>query len=680
MDCSWVNNIGRHRPSQPYEFYQNKKGSFDMERVCLGLGIDENHYFKILEHITLLVSQAGRSKILIRDIRRGLRKTFDPILHGLPLPWVDKCIDQLVSKANTNLASAKRFEHGRVLELRNDIPQNQESRLSKRSNSNTNVEPSSTLPASLRSTQSAAWPPLGYSGPFHSQYDSTQLARRLPSSASYDTEFCRNSNSVVEDPIKPAKVNLKREYEPEDNVIGRSIKRHITSRDPSEQDCHISRLMADRYIPEYEADRLSIQSKFQPNGPSALQKESGARTPVLRAARESASDCRMEQRAPEARVSDLRIDERSSGARYLQERSSHRRSEERVSQVRIPGQRAPIQPVEETALISQVLRGRSQEKQYEKIKVDESASRELRNEKDNLNIQVSENKHGKQNPKQLALKHKPVERQHLEEKGSIIQTSEETALISQALGGRSEEKKSEKITIDKPATKGLRNEKDNFNIQVSENQDGEHAPKQSALKQKSAELQNIEEIGSDVQTSEETGLAGTQNEDPLNDSRHLAESNDEYETPQENISMEPNEQHNTQVEILSVEKFMNGGGLSSHFKRAKRALVTEIAFMARRESSDWVLLGSGNDFMESSGDLDWIFFLSRLKAGLQFSLENDKLFCPWLSYTNGEELVTIFDAFGWKAGIGNMIRRGLCEFRFEVKKQCDINRFIQSSA
>ncbi|RKF62906.1 putative dynein heavy chain-like protein [Erysiphe neolycopersici] len=768
MDCSWVKNIAKRRPSQPPPFYENKKGTFDSEKICLGLGIDEIHYTKLLEYINYLIGPNSlKSKALTRDIRRRLRKTLDPILHNLPPAWAAKCIDQLILKASSSMSGAKRGERGRALEAKKDIPQNPESRYSIRASSSTRVEPSHDVPISIRQAPTQpGWPAAGYQLDSHAPRDPTQFPRRrLLPPTSFDTNPRRNSEGVTEDIIRPPSVHVKRELEPDDNIISRPSKGYIVSREPTEINRQISRATMDRYIPEFETDRFMIRNSYPPDimrAPEDRSLEERARE--RRALEERARDERIrderareerireerirEERIREERIRDERIrderireerliEERARERRVLEERARDRRGpeewprerrapdlwapERRAPDLWAPDRRAPERRVHDRWAPE----GRASDRWAPEIRAPERRAPEARAlERRAPEVRAPERRapEGKL-PEGRALEKRVTEIKGLETKtlgGNVpdakipeVKASEEISPVvkvpemnaeelkapeSKVLVVKnqeieaSEEKVSEEKTLVKwvPGRNYMLTPTSNSVALVPEKQAQEDQNHQ-ILTERATEQQVPKDQAPAIQNLESGAEEGKVLENPIS-----REKITELQAPDKhNVTEIPNFDENPSQKILPgdididdrVSKTTNDDipenstSVSNHETKqeplaeaafaeqnARKVSINQMAFMARRDFGDWVLLGTGNDLMGVSGAPDWDIFLSRLKVGLKFSLETDGLFCPWLGFTNGEELVGIFDSFGWRAGIGNMYQRGLSELRFEVKK------------
>ncbi|POS87018.1 hypothetical protein EPUL_002060 [Erysiphe pulchra] len=769
MDCSWVKNIAKRRPTQPPPFYDNKKGTFDSEKICLGLGIDEIHYTKLLEYINYLIGPNSlKSKALTRDIRRRLRKTLDPILHNLPPAWAAKCIDQLILKASSNMSGAKRSERGRALEARKETPQNSESRYSIRASSSTRVEPSHDVPISIRQAPTQpGWPAAGYQLDSHGPRDPTQFPRRrLVPPTSFDTNPRRNSEGITEEIIRPPSVHVKRELEPDDNIISRPSKGYIVSREPTEINRQISRATMDRYIPEFETDRFIIRNSYPPDVMRAPEERSlDERARERRALEERARDERIrderareerireerirEERIREERIRDERIrderireerliEERARERRILEERARDRRAPEEwprerrapdlwAPERRAPDLWAPDRRVPERRVHDRwAPEGRASDRWAPEIRAPERRIPEVRAlerrapevraperrapegklpegralEKRVTEIKAIETKTLEGNPPDAKISEvKALEVTTPEVKVPKVNAEEEKAQESKALVVKNSDKEAseEKVSEEKTLVKWVPGR--NYMLMPTSNSTALVPEKQAQKDQKDqilGEKATEQQVSKDQAPAKQILDSGVE-EEKVPEKPISREIITELHAPDKNIVIErlnPNDNPSQKIPLEDIDIddgvskttnddiLENSTSVSNHETKqeplaeaafadqtARKVPINQMAFMARRDFGDWVLLGTGNDLMGVTGAPDWDIFLSRLKVGLKFSLEADGLFCPWLGYTNGEELVGIFDSFGWRAGIGNMYRRGLSELRFEVKKR-----------
>ncbi|RKF73483.1 putative dynein heavy chain-like protein [Golovinomyces cichoracearum] len=747
MDCSWVKSMAKRRPSQQPPFYDNKKGTFDTERIRLGLGIDEIQYAKLLDYVSHLIGQnPSRSRSLTRDIRRRLRKTLDPILHNLPAAWAAKCIDQLICKASSNISSAKRQERGRALEPRPEPQQIQESRFSIRASSKSRTEPShDILPTIRQAPNPVTWPSSAYQAGFPSPRDPTQFPRRrLAPTSVYEAEFRRDSEGINDDIIRTPRVSVKREFDPDDSIISRPLKGYIVTRGPPELNRQVSRSTVDRYIPEFEPDRFIIRNSFPPDGfrvperralearaperrahdrwapegdrwaPEVDRRAPGVdrraqevdrrapevdrrapdrwapdnriserrapeeralerRAPIGRAPERRAPERRApERRAPERRAPERRApEERGLDRRSLQERSSNKRApEDRITERRAPPDRAPDARVQEKRSLEvkvpepekQTLTDRAQGERVSEQHTQNSFSSKEQIPRPQVLEQPSseETITKKQTPEENINKHTVVE-----DNISMQQVSEECITEQQDSEEIiTEQQVSEGSNIEQPASEPVVPQGRTIEEAVSDLQ----APEKTPLEERPTEEKSLDQISLDGTFLQDKAHEENMNDISTEDFAHEEDHDAKHHLPEERFAEYINGQDKIHLEIMSNASNITMEENTLPLKPIKKVPVNEMAFMARRESGDWVLLGTGNDLMGSSETPDWEVFLSRLKAGLGFTLEAERLYCPWLSYTNGEELVGIFDGFGWRAGIANMYRRGLSEFRFEVKK------------
>ncbi|TQS37723.1 hypothetical protein Golomagni_01795 [Golovinomyces magnicellulatus] len=730
MDCSWVKSMAKRRPSQQPPFYDNKKGTFDTERIRLGLGIDEIQYAKLLDYVSHLIGQnPSRSRSLTRDIRRRLRKTLDPILHNLPAAWAAKCIDQLICKASSNTSSAKRQERGRALDPRPEPQQIQESRFSIRASSKSRTEPSHDIPPSIRQAPNpATWPSSAYQAGFPSPRDPTQFPRRrLAPTSVYEADFRRDSEGINDDTIRTPRVSVKREFDPDDSIISRPLKGYIVSRGPPELNRQVSRSTVDRYIPEFEPDRFVIRNSFPPDGfrvperralevraperrahdrwapegdrwapevdRRALEVDRRALEVDRRAPDRWAPDNRIserrapegraferrppigrapERRAPERRAPERRApEERGPDRRSLQERASEKRvPEDRITERRAPLDRASDARVQETRTLEvkvsgqekQILTDRAQgEGTLEQHTQNSFSSKEQIPGPQVLEQSSSEETNSKkQTPEEIINKHTVVE-----DIISMQQVSEESITEQQDLEEIiTKQQVSEGSNIEQPASEPVASQGRAMEETVSDL----HAPENTSLEEQPTEEKSSDQISLEGTFLQEKAPEDNINDISIEDFAHEEDHDAKHQLPEERIAEYINGQDKSHLEVMSNASNITMEENTYSLKSIKKVPMNEMAFMARRESGDWVLLGTGNDLMGNTEIPDWDVFLSRLKAGLGFTLEAERLYCPWLSYTNGEELVGIFDGFGWRAGIANMYRRGLSEFRFEVKK------------
>ncbi|KAI6246346.1 Periaxin [Erysiphe necator] len=798
MDCSWVKTLAKRRPTQSPPFYENKKGTFDSEKICLGLGIDDIHYAKLLEFINYLIGPNSlKSRALTRDIRRRLRKTLDPILHNLPPAWAAKCIDQLIVKASSNASGARRNERVRAMDPKKDLPQNPDSLYSIRAASSTRIEPPQDLPTSIRQAPTQpGWPSAGYQLDSHGPRDPTQFPRRrLVPSTNFDTNIRRNSEGITEEIVRPPSVHVKREFEPDDNIISRPTKGYIVSRDPPEVNRQISRATMDRYIPEFETDRFIIRNSYPPEVlrvPEDRSFEERARE--RRALEERARDERIrderireerireerireerirEERIREERIRDERIreervlEERARERRALEERARDRRApeewprerrapdlwaperrapdlwapdrrvperrahdrwapegraldrwapevrapERRAPEARAPDRRAPEPRAQERrapegklsevralekrvselkALEVKTLEGHALDANVPEIKTPEIKVPEVKvPEIKAPDVKIPEIKASdvkvpdEKDPDIKASDVKVLDIKVSEAKAPELKVSEVKALDEKT----SEEKMLVKwvpeinyhlVPTSKAAILGpeMLAQKDQTQQVLGEKATEQQVAKDQAPAEQIFERDSEENTTFEKQASEELNSSTQAPEKVITEGTILDEKDSQKPLPRD-VDMED------KISKTTIDDFPdNSTSVSNHDtkqepvaettfteKPIKKVPINQIAFMARRDFGDWVLLGTGNDLMGVTGAPDWDIFLSRLKVGLKFSPDTDGLFCPWLGYTNGEELVGIFDSFGWKAGIGNMYQRGLSELRFEVKKR-----------
>ncbi|KAI0999053.1 hypothetical protein K3495_g9142 [Podosphaera aphanis] len=617
MDCSWLKDLDTRRPTQSPTWYENKKGAFNGERIRLGLGIDQSHYAKLIEYAKYLARQqiSNCPKQGRREVRLQMRKELEPILQNLPPAWVAKCIDQLSLITMSKIPKSPRPRH-RPRADRNERSRRSVSMREPQLNHNTLY-------------------PLNQA-PIESQHDAPGYSRQT----SNNTSRNQQGYQLAED-IRPRTVTVKREFEPQDYIMHRPYKEHKFSREPSE-------INAQNFSYErYNQDTSLKSSKFQLNNWTIRSDNS---TSLNTADTSSFNDKRLQDQGKLQKD----IMKEVGGLTTLNTGNRHCNGN-------IPTDKISSHP----SVVTQSASKSFNTSQHSEVSQPSVATQPFKSQQpQSFQITKSAPPQSYQVSQALMVEEKPAISQQSE-------TSHTPVIIDTSLPPRPPAPLQPIAAL---TSESQRRE----NLQLHAAYQTSIAPQLAKNSQPLATLENSASSRMTETSQPQIDIHNTTPSHKLANSKLTLTSDKSAPSPKtETLQLPATSEISAPAQLIeapnslvpSKKSTSLQSSVESRRSGSREISINETAFMARRGAGDWVLLGTGSDLTRDSDTPQWDIFVSRLVAGLDYSPETDRIFCPWLSYTNGEELVEVFDVFGWRAGLGNMLRRNLCEFRFEVKEQ-----------